>query len=89
MPPCSLSLNRIAEHADYLIGKSSLLCLILSSTSSYFTHNSHVVLLSVQQQCAPAESLHSATEAEVAEAVTAWKKGTAGVPKPRKRVHPM
>ena len=47
------------------------------------------LLPSVRQQCAPAESLHSVTAAEVAEAVTAWKNGTAGVPKPRKRAHPM
>ena len=63
------------------------LCRFLCSTTNYFRHV--ITLPSVRQQCAPAESLRSATEAEVAEAVTAWKKGTAGVPKPRKRVHPM
>ena len=61
----------------------------LCSATSYFRHQRVMLLPSVRQQCAPAATLRSVTEVEVAEAVTAWKKGTAGVPKPRKRVHPM
>lgn len=59
------------------------------STTSYFRHQRVMLLPSVRQQCAPAATLRSVTEVEVAEAVIAWKKGTAGLPKPRKRVHPM
>lgn len=66
------------------------LCRSLCSTTNYIYHARVVTLLSsVRQQCAPAESLRGVTAEEVAEAVTAWIKGTAGVPKPRTREHPM
>ena len=65
------------------------LCRFLCSTTSYFRHHRVMLLPSARQQCAPAASLRTVTEVEVVEAVTAWKEGTAGVPKPRKRVHPM
>ena len=65
------------------------LCRYLYSSTNCFGHERVIMLPSIRQQCAPAEDQGRVSETEVAEAVSAWKKGTSGVPKPRKRVHPM